>query len=68
MGFPSTGLIGEVDIEYDESTYTVSFEGGVYIGGNVNTYFRNVSVEESISDSITSDKYYFVFLKYFQGE
>lgn len=68
MGFPSTGLIGEVDIEYDESTYTVSFEGGVYIGGNVNTYFRNVSVEESISDSITSDEYYFVFLKYYQGE
>lgn len=68
MGFPSTGLIGEADIEYDESTYTVSFEGGVYIGGNVNTYFRNVSVEESISDSITSDDYYFVFLKYYQGE
>ena len=68
MGFPSTGLIGEVDIEYDASTSTVSFDGGVYIGGNVNTYFRNVSVEESISDSITSDKYYFIFLKYFQGK
>ena len=68
MGFPSTGLIGEASIEYDKSSSIVSFNGGVYIGGNVNIYFRNVKYEESISDKITSDKYYFIFLKYYQGE
>lgn len=64
VGYPCSGLIGEVDIQY--SNKTVSFSGNVYIGSNTNCYFRNVSLTENLT-SLALDKYYFVFLKYFQG-
>jgi hypothetical protein len=65
VGYPCSGLIGAVEFEY--SGKIVSFEGDVYIGSNANTHFRKLTITKALT-SLTSGAYYFVFLKYFQGE